>query len=109
MSLVGMTTSPEAFLALEAEIAYACMAHITDYDVWHEEEEPVTVEQVIRILQANTTLAQKAISYLVAHMDTWAGEFAAHHALKDALITDRTVIPQATIEKLWPIVGKYLG
>jgi len=108
MSLVGMTTSPEAYLALEAEIAYACMAHVTDFDVWHDEEDPVTVEQVIRILLGNTSLAQNAISHLVAVMDSWAGNFQAHHALNDALITDRALIPQETKERLAPIVSKYL-
>lgn len=108
MSLVGMTTSPEAYLALEAEIAYACMAHVTDFDVWHDEEDPVTVEQVIRILLGNTRLAQNAISHLVAEMDSWAGNFQAHHALNDALITDRALIPQKTKERLAPLVSKYL-
>lgn len=69
MDIIGMTTSPEAFLAAEAEIAYTCMAHITDYDVWHEEEEPVTVERVIQTLKGNTYLAQEAISHLVQHAD----------------------------------------
>lgn len=109
MSIIGMTTSPEAYLAREAEIAYACMAHITDYDVWHVEEEPVTVEQVIKVLQGNTKIAQEAISHLVANMDSWAGDFAAHHALKDALITDRAQIRQETKDKLALIVSKYLG
>jgi 5'-methylthioadenosine phosphorylase len=108
MSLIGMTTSPEAYLAAEAEIAYACMAHVTDYDVWHESEEPVTVEQVIRVLTANAEVAQKAISHLVQHMDEWAGDYAVHHALKDALITDRSRIPAATKAKLALLVGRYL-
>src|SRR3990172_10532452 len=64
MSLVGMTTSPEAFLAREAEMCYACMAHVTDYDVWHMSEAPVTVEMVIRILNKNTEVAQQAIAKL---------------------------------------------
>jgi 5'-methylthioadenosine phosphorylase len=108
MSLIGMTTSPEAYLASEAEIAYACMAHVTDYDVWHESEEPVTVEQVIRVLQGNTEVAQKALAHLVEHMAEWAGDFAAHHALKDAIITDRSRISPETKEKLGLLVGKYL-
>jgi 5'-methylthioadenosine phosphorylase len=108
MSLIGMTTSPEAYLAAEAEIAYGCMAHVTDYDVWHESEEPVTVEQVIRVLTANAEVAQKAISHLVQHMDEWAGDYAVHHALKDALITDRSRIPAATKAKLALLVGRYL-
>lgn len=108
MSIIGMTTSPEAYLAAEAEIAYACMAHITDYDVWHEEEAPVTVEMVIRTLLKNTALAQKSISHLVENMDEWAGNFAAHHALKDALITDRSKISASKRAELAPLVSKYL-
>lgn len=108
MSIIGMTTSPEAFLAAEAEMAYACMAHITDYDVWHEHQGPVTVEMVIRTLLANTELAQKSISYLAATMDEWAGNFAAHHALKDALITDRKLVPAAKKAELAPLVSGYL-
>ena len=108
MSIIGMTTSPEAFLAAEAEIAYACMAHVTDYDCWHESEAHVTVEMVIRTLLSNTTLAQASISRLVSRYDEWAGEFAAHSALKDALITDRAHLSAATLEQLRPLVGRYL-
>ncbi len=108
MSVIGMTTSPEAFLAAEAEISYACMAHITDYDVWHHSEAPVTVEMVIRVLQANTRLAQEAISTLVASYDRWAGDFPAHSAMKDALITDPRSIPAGARDALWPLIGKYL-
>ncbi len=109
MSLIGMTTSPEAYLALEAEIAYGIMAHVTDYDVWHESEEAVTVEAVIRVLQKNTTLAQNAISHMAATMDEWSGEFAAHSALKDAIITDRRKIHAETLTKLAPLVNKYVA
>lgn len=108
MSIIGMTTSPEAFLAAEAEIAYACMAHITDYDVWHESEEPVTVEMVMRVLQQNTAVAQNALSHLMQNMDNWAGEMAAHSTLQNALITDRSRIPNAIKAKLAPLVSKYL-
>ncbi|MBP7999955.1 MAG: S-methyl-5'-thioadenosine phosphorylase [Chloroflexi bacterium] len=107
MSIIGMTTSPEAFLALEAEMAYACMAHVTDYDVWHETEGPVSVEMVIRTLQRNTALAQRAIRYLVEKMDEWAGDFPAHQALKDAIITDRSKISPTILRDLQPLVGKY--
>ena len=108
MSIIGMTTSPEAFLALEAEIAYTVMAHVTDYDVWHETEEPVTVETVVRILQRNTALAQRAIDHLARTMDDWAGDFPAHDALRDAIITDRDEIPGTAREELAPLVEKYL-
>ncbi len=108
MSIIGMTTSPEAFLAAEAEMAYAVMAHVTDYDVWHDDEEPVTVEKVIRVLQKNTQLAQQAISKLVRDMGHWAGEMAAHQGMKDALITDKYLIPAETRAKMEIIVGRYL-
>ena len=107
MSIIGMTTSPEAFLAAEAEMAYACMAHVTDYDCWHESEEHVTVEMVIRILKANTIIAQNSISQLVMDFDKWAGDFSAHNALQDALITNRAHLSASTVETLRPIIGKY--
>lgn len=108
MSIIGMTTCPEAFLAAEAEIAYSVMAHVTDYDVWHESEEPVTVEMVIRTLRHNTQIAQNAIGHLAQTMDQWAGDFPAHHALKDAIITDRSHIPAQIKQDLALLVGKYL-
>lgn len=107
MSIIGMTASPEAFLAREAEICYATMAHITDYDVWHESEAPVTVDMVIQTLHKNTTLAQEAVHNLVKslmperHCD-------CKHALSTALITRRDVIPPATLQKLDLLVHKYL-
>lgn len=109
LSIIGMTTSPEAFLAAEAEIAYACMAHVTDYDVWHASEAPVTVEMVIRTLQHNTRLAQEAIRLLVRARHDWAGDFPVHHALRDALITERARIDPAARAALAPLVEKYLA
>ena len=109
MSLIGMTTSPEAYLATEAEMAYACMAHVTDYDVWHETEGPVTIEMVVRTLHHNTDLAQRAIRHMVGTMNEWAGDFAAHQAMKDTILTERSRIPAAVAKKLAPLVGKYLG
>lgn len=108
LSIIGMTTSPEAFLAAEAEMAYTCMAHVTDYDCWHESEAHVTVEMVIRTLQANTATAQASLSKLVERFDTWAGDFRAHHSLQDALITSRTHFPAATLDKLRPLIANYL-
>jgi 5'-methylthioadenosine phosphorylase len=64
--IIGMTTIPEVFLAREAEIAYASMAHVTDYDVWHETEEAVTVEAIIATLNANVGVAKQAIRNVVA-------------------------------------------
>lgn len=108
MSLIGMTTSPEAFLAAEAEMAYAVMAHVTDYDVWHHSESPVTVEMVLRTLQRNTETAQAAIAHLARTYDDWQGDFAAHHTLRDALITAPEQIDAQMRLRLAPLVSKYL-
>lgn len=109
MDIVGMTTSPEAYLAREAEIAYGVMAHVTDYDVWHESEEPVTVEAVIRVSQANTKLAQNAVTNLVLNKPHWAGNFTAHHALRDALTTHPSRISPGARQRLGLLVDKYLA
>lgn len=107
MSLVGMTASPEAFLAREAEICYACMAHVTDYDVWHVSEAPVTVEMVVRVLTQSTAIAQQAISRLVGALKP-ARDCDCGTALKDALITDRSLIPPETRAAVQLLAGKYL-
>jgi len=109
MDIIGMTTSPEAFLAREAEICYAVMAHVTDYDVWHETEEEVTVEAVVRILQQNTALAQEAIRALVPQLAGTERGCECGQALETAILTDRDVIPEATKKKLGPLVDKYLS
>ncbi len=109
MDIIGMTTSPEAFLAREAEICYAVMAHVTDYDVWHETEEEVSVEAVVRILQQNTALAQEAIRLLVPRVAEADLACDCDQALATAIITDRETIPSATKDKLAPIVGDYLA
>jgi len=105
--IIGMTAVPEALLAREAEIAYATMAHVTDYDVWHESEETVTVELVIKTLLANVATAQKAIKNLIPKLAD-EPDWPAHHALADAIITDRAAIPEATKKKLALLAGKYL-
>jgi 5'-methylthioadenosine phosphorylase len=107
MSIIGMTTSPEAFLAREAEICYAVMAHVTDYDVWHVSEEPVTVEMVIEILNRNTDLAQDALRHLIAGLDK-ERDCECKHALATALITKQEVIPPETLRRLSPLIGKYV-
>jgi 5'-methylthioadenosine phosphorylase len=107
MSIIGMTASPEAFLAREAEICYATMAHITDYDVWHESEAPVTVDMVIQTLHKNTSLAQEAVRRLVKSLKP-ERHCDCKHALSTALITRRDVIPPATLQKLDLLVHKYL-
>jgi len=107
MSLVGMTTSPEAFLAREAGMCYAVIAHITDYDVWHASEAPVTVEMVIRTLSQNATTAQEAVRFLIRDLET-PRTCACADAPSDALITRPDQIPEGVRRKLEPLVGKYL-
>ena len=105
--LVGMTAAPEAFLAREAEIAYACLTHITDYDSWHEEEEPVTAEIVIATIGKNIEVAKKAIAHAVEHLDE-DSITPSHSVLDDALTTPRDAMPQSEIEKLAPILKRAL-
>jgi len=86
MSIIGMTTSPEAYLAREARMCYAVMAHVTDYDVWRMAEEPVSVEMVIRTLTDNTALAKQAIRTLVSRVSEDV-DCECFHSMEDALIT----------------------
>lgn len=107
MSIIGMTAAPEAFLAREAEICYATMAHVTDYDVWHVSEAPVTVEMVIQTLNKNTTVAQEAVRILAGRLKH-TRDCECGHALATALITRSDVIPPETRQKLDLLVNKYL-
>lgn len=108
-SIIGMTTSPEAFLAREAEMCYAVMAHVTDYDVWHESAEPVTVEMVIRTLTQNLEIAQRAVLDLVPRLAGMERTCACGDALRDAIITDRTKVTPEQITRLNPLIGKYFS
>jgi 5'-methylthioadenosine phosphorylase len=107
MSLIGMTTSPEAFLAREAEICYAVLAHITDYDVWHTSAAPVTVEMVIRTLNKNAAAAQEGVRLLVRDLKPERNCNCAR-ALADALVTHADKIPAATRKKLNLLIEKYI-
>jgi 5'-methylthioadenosine phosphorylase len=107
MSIIGMTACPEVFLAREAEICYSTMAHVTDYDVWHMSEEPVTVEMVIKVLMANTEVAQKAIINLVKKLPQ-KRTCDCKIALKDAVMTRRDLLPKDSRGKFDLLLGKYL-
>jgi 5'-methylthioadenosine phosphorylase len=107
MSIVGMTTCPEAFLAREAEMCYSVLAHVTDYDVWKAAEEPVTVEMVFRILKKNTEIAQQALRQLIRELPA-ARTCDCGTALKSALTTQRDhIVPEAR-QRLSLLVDKYL-
>lgn len=107
MSLIGMTTSPEAFLAREAEICYGILVHITDYDVWHLSEEPVSVEMVIEVLNRNIQAAGQVIHNLV-RVQPESSDCECRHAMRNALITNRDRIPRETANQLDLLIGKYL-
>ena len=107
MSLVGMTTSPEAFLAREAECCYSVMAHVTDYDVWHVSEEAVTVEKIVEILHRNTQLAQEAVKRLVDMLEP-ERPCQCGQALENTLITRPEAMLPDTQQKLSLLVDKYL-
>jgi 5'-methylthioadenosine phosphorylase len=107
MDIIGMTALPEAQLAREAEICYATMAHVTDYDVWHASEETVTVEAVVRNLLANAEAAKQAIRQLVPELPE-ERTCDCQHALRDAIITDPKAVPDQIKQDLALLVGKYL-
>lgn len=105
-SIVGMTTCPEAFLAREAEIAYSTIAHITDYDVWHEE--PVTAAMVLKTVKHNVTIVQEAIANAVEKLNEDA-VYDAHTALDNAMSTGAGKITLDMKDKLLPIVERYFA
>ena len=106
-ALIGMTALPEAKLAREAEIAYATLALVTDYDCWHPGHDAVTVEAVVKVLHANAALAQSIIRYVVPLIGD-GFDSPAHHALATAIITDRRAIPAEKLKQVELLVGKYL-
>jgi 5'-methylthioadenosine phosphorylase len=107
ITLIGMTASPEAFLAREAEMCYASMAHVTDYDSWHLSEETVSVEMVVRTLNQNKKIAQESIYHLIQELPDEI-ECNCDSALENALITNPEYIPVETRNNLDWIIGKYL-
>jgi 5'-methylthioadenosine phosphorylase len=107
VDIIGMTNIPEAKLAREAEICYATIAFATDYDCWHQEAGDVSIGEVLRILAQSTKIAKSAIRNAVKHLPE-KRECICSTALKYALITGKTMIPEKTKKDLEPIIGKYL-
>jgi 5'-methylthioadenosine phosphorylase len=108
MDIIGMTTTPEAQLAREAEMSYAVMAHVTDYDVWHETEEAVTVEAVVRVLLQNAETAKRAIANAITDLAN-VGPSPYADALRDAIMTDKRRVDPAVVQRLAPLVSKYFA
>ena len=108
MDVIGMTNLQEAKLAREAEMCYATLALVTDYDCWHPDHDQVTVEMIVRNLLHNAETAQRVVKALVERLpaDRTCG---CATALESAIITRPEAVPPATRQKLAPIVGKYLS
>ncbi len=106
--VIGMTNLPEAKLAREAEMAYATLAMVTDYDCWHPDHDSVTVEMVIGNLMKNAANAQTVIRTVVKQLHQSPPESEAHTALKYAVITPLDKAPSSTLEKLKLLLAKYL-
>jgi 5'-methylthioadenosine phosphorylase len=106
-AVIGMTNLTEAKLAREAEICYATIAMVTDYDCWHPQHDSVTVEQIVAVLTKNAENAAKVVKATVEAMPK-VRSCKCGSALAHAIMTDRAKIPAATKEKLALIVGKYL-
>jgi 5'-methylthioadenosine phosphorylase len=105
--VIGMTNLGEAKCSREAEIAYATMAMITDYDCWKIDESHVTVEMIIRNLQANAATAKAIVAKVIPQIPaepTWP----CHSALRHAIMTDKALWPSTTVARLTPILKKYL-
>jgi len=105
--IIGMTALPEAKLAREAEICYATLASVTDYDCWHQEHASVSIEMVISNLQKNVERAKRVLRKLIGAIPR-ERDCPCPTALKDAIITDPTLIPAQTRQELALLIGKYL-
>lgn len=107
-TIIGMTNLTEAKLAREAEIAYATLALVTDYDCWHDDHDNVTVDMIIDNLQKNAINAQLVIKETVTRLNPNPPESIAHSALKYAILTPAAKIPSKTKEKLALLIKKYI-
>lgn len=106
ISVIGMTNMPEAKLAREAELCYATVALVTDYDCWHETEEAVSVEAILAILRQNVALAKRLLLEVIPQLVEPVG-CACPQALQGAIITNPKVIPPAARKRLRLLAGKY--
>jgi 5'-methylthioadenosine phosphorylase len=107
VEVIGMTNIPEAKLAREAEMSYATLAFVTDYDCWHETEAAVSVETIVRILQQNAVMAQQIIAEALPSIPVERGS-PYRNALQGAIITNPAVIPSQIKQDLAPLIGRYI-
>ena len=109
MDVIGMTNLQEAKLAREAEICYATLAMVTDYDCWHEEEADVSGQAVMEVIAQNVRMAQNVVRNVVGRLAGMARSCTCKDALAHALITEPSLIPERTRRNLEPLIGKYLA
>ena len=107
MDIIGMTNMAEAKLAREAEISYATLAAVTDYDCWHPSHESVTIEMIIENLNNNVSNAKKILKAAIVQLGKLT-HFSAEGALKYAIMTQRDSIPPQRIKELEVIIGRYV-
>ena len=107
-SVISMSAMQEARLAREAEMCYAALVLVTDYDCWHETAAAVDIGEILRVMKANVDKAQNAVSALAHTLGNRPRTCGCQDALKNTIITDRSAIPQRLIDDLRPLVGKYL-
>ena len=108
MDLIGMTNLQEAKLAREAEICYATLAMVTDYDCWHPGHDAVSVEQIISVLTQNATRARSILKAAVRRLSSGPRSCECANALKHALMTPAELVPEQTKRDLAPIIGRYI-
>jgi len=106
--VIGMTNLTEAKLAREAEICYATMALITDYDCWHPDHDDVDINQILGYLRANAVMAQTILRNSIQPAATRGRDCACVNALQYAILTDPAAIPPKTKHDLAPLIGKYV-
>jgi 5'-methylthioadenosine phosphorylase len=105
--VIGMTNLGEAKCAREAEIAYATIAMVTDYDCWKVDEAHVTIEMIIANLNKNAEMAKAIVKHVIARIPREAN-WHCHRALKNAIMTDRKLWPAKTVRELKPLLKKYM-
>jgi 5'-methylthioadenosine phosphorylase len=108
VDVISMTAMQEARLAREAELCYATLTLVTDYDCWHENVGPVDIGEILRVMRLNVEKAQRTIANLAAGAAGWQRSCGCANALKDGIITDRSMIPAATRNNLRLLIDKYL-
>lgn len=106
--VISMTAMQEARLAREAEMCYAALVLVTDYDCWHHSVAAVDIGEILRVMRLNVERAQEAIASLAGRIRRRTRDCSCPNALRDTIITDRAVIPPKVAAALRPLIGKYL-